>query len=496
MTKSKITKRALLASVLSLMLCMAMLVGSTFAWFTDSVTSGKNKIVAGNLDVELSWSTDGETWERVNADTNMFKDALWEPGYTRVVYLKVENVGSLALKYKFGINVAGKVIGKTADDQNIDLSQYIKFGVVDNATPYTVDDAGRTAARNAVKDSAVLVSAGYASTEANLSANTESQPIALVVYMPEEVGNEANHGFEKQTPSIDLGINLVATQWTEESDSFNDQYDKHAYWIETELTPDTVTADQTAVETAMASGGNVKITAENNTITLGKNAAIGAQTGIDLNGTTQKIENSIKAQSGQSLTMINGTLTKEGTFGKVRFDTAEGSEQAGLFDGVTFNNTRAVSHTGSSSNATDDMIQIVPKNGVGKYIFKNCVFNNACVDIDGLSGTKLDESDKIEVVFENCIFNNWGNKNAINIGAYGSGTVTITGCTFNMETTSNVKVVSKSSSKITVTVSDSTINGTKVQAEGEIHVFETQSVKLGGVNTISNVTYQGIATEN
>lgn len=77
----------------------------------------------------------------------MFKDTLWEPGYTRVVYLKVENVGSLALKYKFGINVAGKTLGYTADNEPIDLSEHIKFGVVDNVTtPYTADDTGRTAA--------------------------------------------------------------------------------------------------------------------------------------------------------------------------------------------------------------------------------------------------------------------------------------------------------------------------------------------------------------
>lgn len=228
MTKSKNTKRALLASVLSMILCLAMLVGSTFAWFTDSVTSGKNKIVAGNLDVELNWSTDGSTWERVNEDTDMFKDTLWEPGYTRVVYLQVENVGSLALKYKFGINVADKVIGKTADDKDIDLSEFIKFGVVDNAAAYTADDAGRTEAREAVKDSAVLVSAGYDSEEKNLSAKTKSDTIALVVYMPEEVGNDANYGTGKTQPSIDLGITLVATQYTEESDSFGDQYDNDA----------------------------------------------------------------------------------------------------------------------------------------------------------------------------------------------------------------------------------------------------------------------------
>lgn len=114
MTKSKHTKRALFMSALSMLMCMAMLVGSTFAWFTDSVTSGKNKIVAGNLAVELEYSLDGENWATVDENTNMFKEgALWEPGYTEVVYLKVVNAGSLALKYRFGINVADKVIGET-----------------------------------------------------------------------------------------------------------------------------------------------------------------------------------------------------------------------------------------------------------------------------------------------------------------------------------------------------------------------------------------------
>ncbi len=130
--KNKSTKHALLASVLSIVMCFAMLIGSTFAWFTDEVKSGMNKIVAGNLDVELEYSLDGTTWTAVNETTNMFKeDALWEPGYTEVVYLRVSNVGSLALKYQFGINVADKVIGKTADDKDIDLSDFVEFGIVE-----------------------------------------------------------------------------------------------------------------------------------------------------------------------------------------------------------------------------------------------------------------------------------------------------------------------------------------------------------------------------
>ena len=101
MTNSKNTKRALLSSVISLLLCVAMLIGATFAWFTDSVTTGQNKIVAGNLDVELEYSTDGANWNTVYENTNLFKPAdqtLWEPGHTEYVYLRVRNAGSLALR--------------------------------------------------------------------------------------------------------------------------------------------------------------------------------------------------------------------------------------------------------------------------------------------------------------------------------------------------------------------------------------------------------------
>ena len=87
MTKKHSAKRALIASALSLLLCVSMLVGTTFAWFTDSVTSANNIIMAGNLDVELEYSTDMVNWTAVDANTNVFKEgALWEPGYTEVVY--------------------------------------------------------------------------------------------------------------------------------------------------------------------------------------------------------------------------------------------------------------------------------------------------------------------------------------------------------------------------------------------------------------------------
>ena len=153
MTKAKNTKRALLASVLSMLLCLAMLVGSTFAWFTDSVTSGKNKIVAGNLDVELYAKNDDGEYTAVAADTNLFlKDALWEPGHVEVVNLQVANVGTLALTYKLGINVASEKGSTNVNDEAFKLSNYIKFAVLDGDNTYDTRDEAIAAAEGKAVD--------------------------------------------------------------------------------------------------------------------------------------------------------------------------------------------------------------------------------------------------------------------------------------------------------------------------------------------------------
>ena len=116
--KKTSTKRALLSAILALVMTVSMLVGTTFAWFTDSVTSAGNKIVAGNLDVELHMY-DGSAYVDISNATNPIFGAdglaaaadgsstLWEPGKTQVVYLAIKNAGSLALKYKVALNVTG-----------------------------------------------------------------------------------------------------------------------------------------------------------------------------------------------------------------------------------------------------------------------------------------------------------------------------------------------------------------------------------------------------
>ena len=228
MNNKKATKRALLTSVMALAMCVVMLVGTTFAWFTDTASTGVNKIQAGNLDIELEYKNSGMTgFEKANKDTPVFdKDALWEPGHVEYVVLKVSNAGSLALKYKLGINIASETGSTSIDGNAFKLSDYIRFAVLDDDQSSLGRAALVTAAENA---GSKLINEGY-SKENNLNTTNDADTVTLVVWMPETVGNEANHKTEVTAPSIDLGISVAATQYTYENDSFNNEYDKDAVY--------------------------------------------------------------------------------------------------------------------------------------------------------------------------------------------------------------------------------------------------------------------------
>ena len=85
---SKSTKRALITSALAILMCAAMLIGATFAWFTDTASTGVNKIQAGNLDIEVEYTLDGKIWNNLDEATDIFQKGLWESGHTEVVALK------------------------------------------------------------------------------------------------------------------------------------------------------------------------------------------------------------------------------------------------------------------------------------------------------------------------------------------------------------------------------------------------------------------------
>ena len=113
MSSTKSTKRALLFSVMAMLLCVAMLIGTTFAWFTDSVTASGNIIKSGKLDVEMQWADGTEALERAEwKDASIgaiFDYDQWEPGYTEVRHIEISNVGTLALKYQISIAATGEV---------------------------------------------------------------------------------------------------------------------------------------------------------------------------------------------------------------------------------------------------------------------------------------------------------------------------------------------------------------------------------------------------
>ena len=229
MTNRKTTRRALFMSVISLMLCCAMLVGTTFAWFTDEVTSVNNVITAGNLDVELEYAkvVNGQLsgWNTVQGADKIFDpNALWEPGRVEVVYLKVSNLGSLVLKYQLGVNVASEVPGTNVAGDSFKLSDHLVFKTVEmpnDLTTYTDREAVAAAAgtEKGLKD--------YNGTTTALEVGGVDY-VALIVYMPETVGNEANYKTGTDVPTINLGVNLYATQKDAESDSFGPDYDEDA----------------------------------------------------------------------------------------------------------------------------------------------------------------------------------------------------------------------------------------------------------------------------
>ena len=226
---NKSTKKALLLSVLSMILCLAMLVGTTFAWFTDSATSGRNTITAGNLDVVLEY-WDGAKYATVDESTKLFNDdALWEPGHTEVAYLKVSNAGTLALKYQLNVNVYEEVTGTNVAGEEFYLSDHLVFKVANDVEISSATDPDLFTRETAMAEAGTVKGLkSYNSGEKALEKNGDAAYVALIIYMPTSVGNEANYKTGTVAPSITMGVNLVATQAVKESDFFNNQYDKDA----------------------------------------------------------------------------------------------------------------------------------------------------------------------------------------------------------------------------------------------------------------------------
>ena len=228
MKQSKQTKRTLVLSVLSVVLCLAMLVGTTFAWFTDTASTGVNKIVAGKLKIQILYSYDGTEFKEADENTKIFNEnGKFEPGYTQVVYLKVKNAGNLAFKYDLNLGYYSLSGGKNVYNEKYNLGDFLKIGTIKVNAPF----GNRSEAIEAVAENAVLVNTQPTLTGdqmIELKAGEESDIFGAVLYMPTSVGNEANPKSNGWVPKIQLRLVAHATQATVEYDSNSNTYDENA----------------------------------------------------------------------------------------------------------------------------------------------------------------------------------------------------------------------------------------------------------------------------
>lgn len=220
MTKKYSTKRALIASILALCMCFTMLIGTTFAWFTDSVTSGGNVIQTGKLDVAMYWAEGDEDPAAVSdwnvADGAIFNNDKWEPGYSEAKHIKIANEGTLALKYQMRI-LANGVVSELADVIDVyyfdDAKQLTRADFVDANKLGTLSEVlNVTYAKNISNTIAGSLEAGTTKT------------VTLAFKMQETAGNE----YQNLSIGSDFTIQLLATQYTSENDSFDNGYDAGA----------------------------------------------------------------------------------------------------------------------------------------------------------------------------------------------------------------------------------------------------------------------------
>ena len=419
MNGTKSTKRALVSSAMAILLCLAMLIGTTFAWFTDSASTAVNKIQAGTLDVALematSWSggtpidwgtAEGQTLRWMTADGRGEDLILWEPGCTyNLNQFRIVNKGNLALKYK--IIITG-IVG------DAELLEAIDFTVTG------VDGAATAAALN-----------GF---EGKLAANSVTDAITITGHMKEEAGNEY------QGKSIDgIGITVVATQYTHEYDSNDNQYDATAEY------PVTNSADLVAAIADAQTGSVVTLTPGNFLLSAGQQ--IGEGVTIAGNGPSTTTITTSTTPSGTNKTGLvidNQNVTIKDV--KINGSTAiTSNEYCGVVDiregGTTLDN---VSISRSFSNASC----VVIKNGVdsGETVtLKNSTFKGGfkTIDIvDGANGT---------VVIDNCEIT----------GIY----------TFNVN--------SASSQDLTIKVTDSKLHGWTSYGRIKEAVFENTEFSKG-----------------
>ena len=422
MTSSKSTKRALISSALAILMCVAMLIGTTFAWFTDTASTGVNKIVSGNLKVDIIGADNEDHVEKLSFTKVAGAEGealLWEPGCRYLTEgFRIANKGNLALKWKAEINKDNIVDGKVVDTakDGVSLLDVIDFYVVTKA-----DDGTETAV-------------AIENFTGKLAANVgKSETYYIKGVMQTTAGNDY------QDLTLEgITITVVATQDTVENDSFNNRYDEDA---PLDFVPVSTAAELKSVF-ANAAGGDVNVSltddidlgADNTLMIVDENSDIG-DINIQANGHT--IKNAVagarvlqmaKSDAERTITITGAKIVSEGA--------------------VTSNENRGV-QIFSVDNATVNLVNCNIEMKANDYSYPVKIGGTSKNTTVNITGCTLTGANCIESFGTNC-------------------TVNITDCVLNSNYAPNATycgngIQDKNGTNNTYNIKNTTFNGTNAQ---------------------------------
>ena len=394
MNHKRTTKRTLLLSVLAMLLCMVMLVGTTFAWFTDSASTAVNTIQAGTLDVALEmksneinddesakWvSAEGKTLGWVAADSRAQEQILWEPGATYALpELRIVNKGNLALKYKVVFSAIN------GDEDAMKLAEVLDVSLNGNKVG-TLKDALTSTDTDGFAHGNLTAKGTEGATSGELKITVQMQTTAGNDYQGLSIGG--------------IAVTLLATQDTVEYDSYTDQYDKDATYP--------VVVSQNELNTSLTLDAlkdeNGKVSPVE--VTLGDTAAEDIDYNQNNSGYTGK-----------------GVMLGSTNLNKYAATPAAAGEYKFTFKDGTITST-ATGYGSIDNYKNTSVYMLVPGNS--DVVFENMTFNGV-VSFDIQKYTSP-WSNLNSISFKNCIFN------GIIIGTCPASNVTFDGCTFNAYT--------------------------------------------------------------
>lgn len=225
MKNRRFTKIAFALSICLLILWGVLGTGTSIAWFMDETPELKNTFDFGELDLAVYYKhvdeQGQEEWLPMDEKTTVFdEEALYEPGYTQVVYLKIMNEGEVEFDYQLSVNMNDYTPGVNESGQPIYLPNYLKFGAVIAENEETLSREVAKAAATKYLDNGdeptteMLPLNTYSSSIGQLETEPDNEKVdyaALILYMPEKVGNEANYR-GTDIPTVELGITVFASQ--------------------------------------------------------------------------------------------------------------------------------------------------------------------------------------------------------------------------------------------------------------------------------------------